>query len=75
MRGQIYRCTNDNRKEYLERSEIKRREENTFCRHGEIQLTSSKKKGQTLNKEKSFQDSDPGRASERFLTGFERGPV
>ena len=36
----------------------------------EIQLTSSMK-SQTLNKEKSFQDSDHGRASEQFLTGFD----
>ena len=58
MRGQIYRYTNDNRKENLGRSEIKRRKENTLCRHGEIQLTSKrKKKNRTLNKEKSFQDS------------------
>ena len=35
--------------------------------HGEIQLTSSKKqkKYPNLEQEKSFQDSDPGRASER----------
>ena len=32
------------RKENLERSEMKWREENTLCRHGEIQLISSKKK-------------------------------
>ena len=58
-------------------------EKNTSCRHDEIQLISSKnkKKNQTLNKEKSFQDYDPGRASERFLTGFDtrrqlnHGPV
>ena len=54
--------------------------------HGEIQLTSSKKKKKpNLEQEKSFQDSDPRRvseqASERFLTGFEtrgqlnHGPV
>ena len=48
--------------------------------NAEIQLISSMK-SQTLNKEKSFQDSDHGRASERFLTGFEtrgqpnHGPV
>ena len=30
MQGQIYRCTNSNRKENLERSEIKKREENVF---------------------------------------------
>ena len=44
MRGQTYRCANDNRKENLGRSEIKRRKENTLCRHGEIQLARSKKK-------------------------------
>ena len=55
-----------------------------LCRHGEIQLTSSKekkKKKRNLEQEKSFQDSDPRRASERFLTGFDtrgqlnHGPV
>ena len=50
----------------LGRNEIKWKEDNTLFRHGEIQLTSSKnkkKKKQALNKEKSFQDSDPERAS------------
>ena len=39
-------------KENLGRNEVKRREENTLFRHGEIQLTSSKnkKRKQTLNK-------------------------
>ena len=44
MRGQIYRCTNDNRKENLERSEIKKERKEYLCRHGEIQLTSRKRK-------------------------------
>ena len=44
---------------------MKWREENTLCRHGEIELISSKKKKkQTLNKEQSFQNSNPGRASD-----------
>ena len=34
IRGQIYKCTNANRKENLERSEIKKRKEKTLCRHG-----------------------------------------
>ena len=46
-----------------------------LCRHGEIQLTSSKnkkkKKKTNLEQEKSFQDSDPRRVSERFLTDFD----
>ena len=39
-------------KENLGRNEVKRREENTLFRHGEIQLTSNKnkKRKQTLNK-------------------------
>ena len=75
MRGQIYRCTNDNTKKNLER-----KGENTLWRHVKIQLTSSMK-SQTLNKEKSFQDFDHEQASKRFLTGFEtrgqpnHGPV
>ena len=48
-----------------------KREKRTLCVvKAEIQLNSSMK-SQTLNKEKSFQDSDRGRASERFLTSFE----
>ena len=57
--------TNNNRKENLEKSEIKNREKNTLCRHGENPTDQqSLNKSQTLNKEKFFQDSDQGRASD-----------
>ena len=59
-------------KENLGKNEIKWREENTCIVTVKIQLTSSKNKKKTnLEQEKSFQDTDPRRASERFLTGFD----
>ena len=66
---QIYRCTNDNRKENLKRSENKRREENTLCRERENPTDQQYEK---LNLEQReilprFQSWE----SERFLTGFE----
>ena len=57
MRGQIYRCTNANRKENLER-----REENTLCRHGEYPTDQQHEK---TNLEQ--RDSNHGRASERVI--------
>ena len=48
---------------------IKKRKGNTLCRHGE-NPTDQQYEKPILNKGKSFQDCDHGRASERFLTGF-----
>ena len=44
------------------------RKEHTLCRHGG-NPTGQLYKKQTLNKEKSFQDSDHGRASDSRLVG------
>ena len=70
MRGQIYWCTNDNRKKISGEVKLKGKKKIHSVLTVEIQLTSSMK-SQTLHKEKSFQYSDHRRASEPFLTGFE----
>ena len=57
-------------KKNLVRSEVKSRKRIPCVVMAETQLISSIK-SQTLNKEKSFQDSDYVRTSERFLTGLE----
>ena len=62
-------CKNDNRKKNLERSEVKRRAENTLCRHDENPTDqqyekSNLEQGEILPRFRS-------RESKRFSIGFE----
>ena len=57
-------------KENLEKGKLKGKKKMPCVVTAKMQLISSMK-SQTLNKKKSFQDSDHRRANERFLTGLE----